>query len=194
MIFRVGPDGRFLIPASAAGPAREVRCALGPGGVVAADAKREGDGATPAGRWPMRRAFYRPDRGEAPKTPLPLQALAPEDGWCDAPADPRYNQPVKLPYPASAETMWREDGLYDLVVVLGYNDDPPVAGRGSAIFLHCARPDFTVTQGCVALARSDLEAVVALARPGDLLEVSLPAEAHARPSRRRQATPALLRR
>ena len=67
--------------------------------------------------------------------------------------------------------LWREDGLYDLVVILGYNDDPPVAGRGSAIFLHVARPDYAPTQGCVALARPDLEAVLALAAPGSVLEI-----------------------
>ena len=100
--------------------------------------------------------------------------IAPDDGWCDAPDDAAYNRPVKLPYPASAERMWRDDGLYDLVVVLGYNDDPPEAGRGSAIFLHLARPDYAPTQGCVALARPDLEAVLALAGPGSALEVLRP--------------------
>jgi L,D-peptidoglycan transpeptidase YkuD (ErfK/YbiS/YcfS/YnhG family) len=174
LIFRVTPDGRFLIPATDETPAREVACVLGPGGVVPAQAKREGDGATPAGRWPMRRALYRPDRGAAPASGLPLAAIRPDDGWCDAPDDPAYNRPVRLPYPASAEAMWREDGLYDVVVVLGHNDDPPVPGMGSAIFLHCARPDFTPTQGCVALARADLEAVLALAGPGSAIEVQAP--------------------
>ena len=172
MIFRTRPGGRLLIPASNAGPAREVRCALGPAGVLAAGRKREGDGATPAGRWPMRRVLFRPDRGSAPRTSLPVQPLAPNDGWCDAPDDQNYNRPVKLPYPASAEAMWREDGLYDLVVVLGHNDDPPVPGLGSAIFLHCARPDFAPTQGCVALARSDLETVLGLAGAGSTLDIA----------------------
>jgi L,D-peptidoglycan transpeptidase YkuD (ErfK/YbiS/YcfS/YnhG family) len=173
MIFRAGADGRFAIPAGPSGPAREVRCALGPTGVVAAPDKREGDGSTPAGRWPMRRVLYRPDRGSAPQTTLPTAAMAPDDGWCDAPADPDYNRPVKLPYPASAERMWREDGLYDIVVVLGHNDDPPVPGMGSAVFLHCARPDFAPTQGCVALQRPDLETVLTLAGLGSVLEVHL---------------------
>ena len=172
MIFKACADGRFLIPAPAAGAAREVRCAFGPAGVVAAGAKREGDGATPAGRWPLRRVLYRSDRGSPPRTGLQVRALEPDDGWCDAPSDPSYNRPVKLPYPASAEAMWREDGLYDLIVVLGHNDDPPVPGRGSAIFLHCARPDVSPTQGCIALRRADLEAVLALAGPGSILEVT----------------------
>lgn len=136
-----------------------MRCALGRGGVRGS--KREGDGATPAGAWPMRRLLYRPDREGAPATRLPVCAIAAQDGWCDAPADPRYNRPVRLPYPATAERMWRADHLYDLVVPLGYNDDPPVAGRGSAIFLHLAHPDYAATEGCVALARSDLLLVLA---------------------------------
>jgi L,D-peptidoglycan transpeptidase YkuD (ErfK/YbiS/YcfS/YnhG family) len=94
-----------------------------------------------------------------------------EDGWCDDPADPAYNRHVRLPYPASAERLWRDDGIYDIVVVLGHNDDPPVAGLGSAIFLHIARPDYPPTQGCVAVAREDLEALLAAAEPGDAVEI-----------------------
>jgi L,D-peptidoglycan transpeptidase YkuD (ErfK/YbiS/YcfS/YnhG family) len=150
---------------------RKVRCALGPTGVIPAAEKREGDGASPAGVWPIRRVLYRPDRRAAPQTELPVEPLSPDDGWCDAPGDPAYNRPVKLPYPASAEAMWRDDGIYDVVVVLGHNDDPPVAPMGSCIFLHLARPDFSPTQGCVAVAREDLEHLLAQARPGDTLEI-----------------------
>jgi L,D-peptidoglycan transpeptidase YkuD (ErfK/YbiS/YcfS/YnhG family) len=165
MIFRAGSDGRFQIGE------RVVPCALGPSGVVEAAKKREGDGATPLGLWPLRRLLYRPDRGPPPRTALPIAPIAPDDGWRDDPADPAYNRPVKLPCAASAERLWRDDGIYDLVVVLGHNDDPPVAGAGSAIFLHLARPGYPPTQGCVALARPDLEAVLALAVPGDALEI-----------------------
>jgi L,D-peptidoglycan transpeptidase YkuD (ErfK/YbiS/YcfS/YnhG family) len=150
---------------------RERRCALGRGGVVEAADKREGDGATPLGRWGLRRVLYRPDRGPAPASALPVQPIAPEDGWCDAPGDPAYNRPVTLPYPASCERMWRDDLLYDIVVVLAHNDDPPVPGLGSAIFLHIAKPDYAPTEGCVALARPDLEALLATAAPGDALEI-----------------------
>ena len=150
---------------------RRVRCALGPAGVVAAADKREGDGASPAGVWPIRRVLYRPDRGPAPDTALPVAPIAEDDGWCDAPEDPAYNRLVKLPYPASAEQMWRDDRLYDLVVILGHNDDPPVRGLGSAIFLHLAKPDYAPTHGCVAVARADLEALLAKAQPGDAVEI-----------------------
>jgi L,D-peptidoglycan transpeptidase YkuD (ErfK/YbiS/YcfS/YnhG family) len=130
------------------------RCAIGRGGV--GEKMREGDGITPAGIWPLRRVLYRADRQNAPKTALPLSPIAADDGWCDAPADKNYNLPVKLPYPASAEELWHADALYDIVVVIGFNDAPVVAGMGSAIFLHVAAKDFAHTEGCVALEKEDL--------------------------------------
>ncbi len=165
MIFAAEADGWFVLPSG------KVRCALGRSGVTPAAAKREGDLASPAGVWPIRRLLYRPDKGPVPATALPAAAIAPDDGWCDAPDDAAYNRPVRLPYPASAERMWRDDHLYDLVLVLGHNDDPPVAGRGSAIFLHLAKPGYAPTEGCVALSRADFEALLAIARPGDAVEI-----------------------
>jgi len=150
---------------------RKVRCALGRSGVKPAADKREGDGASPAGVWPIRRVFYRPDRGPPPATAFELEPISRDDGWCDAPRDPAYNQPVRLPYPASAEHMWLETGVYDIVVVLGHNDDPVVPGMGSCIFLHLSRPDYSPTQGCVAVPRADLEELLSKAMPGDAVEI-----------------------
>ncbi len=138
---------------------RRMRCALGAAGVR--HDKREGDRATPAGVFVMRRLLYRPDRAAPPPTRLAIAPILSDDGWCDDPADPAYNRPVKLPYRAHAERLWRADRLYDLVVVLGHNDDPPVAGAGSAIFLHLAAPDYAPTEGCIALAAEDLRGVLA---------------------------------
>ena len=129
-------------------------CALGRGGCRTD--KREGDGATPIGSWPVRQLLYRPDKGAPPVVSMPKLALAVDGGWCDAPADRNYNRPVHHPYPASAERLWRTDDLYDLIVVLGYNDAPVVAGRGSAIFIHVAQPDLAPTEGCIALTKADL--------------------------------------
>lgn len=137
---------------------RRFRCALGRSGVGAG--KREGDGLTPEGAWPMRRLLYRADRFVRPTTRLPAAALSPDDGWCDDPGDPRYNTPVALPCGARAEALWREDSVYDLIVPLGYNDGPVIAGSGSAIFLHVARAGYAATEGCVALAQADLLAVL----------------------------------
>jgi len=133
-------------------------CVLGRNGIRAD--KSEGDGATPVGRFALKRVLYRGDRLIPPTTRLPIAPLQRDDGWCDAPSDPNYNRPVKLPYNASAETMWRDDALYDVVVVLGHNDDPVVPGAGSAIFLHIAPPDGTPTAGCIGLSKEDLLAVL----------------------------------
>lgn len=166
-VFRVDAADATLFWAGAPAP---LVCALGRGGTVRN--KHEGDGATPVGRWRLRWVYYRPDREAAPRTALPVRAIDPGDGWCDAPADPLYNRPVRLPYPASCEVLRRADGLYDLIVVLGYNDAPVVPGAGSAIFLHVARERFEPTAGCVALAATDLRRLIAAAKPGDVLEIS----------------------
>lgn len=135
---------------------RSMRCAIGRSGVVTAAEKREGDGATPLGSWLMRGLLYRPDQLPDLVTQLPFMPIGQQDGWCDAPGDPNYNRPVRHPYPASAERLWRDDHVYDFIVPLGYNDAPVVPGKGSAIFLHCATPDYTPTEGCVALSHADL--------------------------------------
>jgi L,D-peptidoglycan transpeptidase YkuD (ErfK/YbiS/YcfS/YnhG family) len=135
-----------------------MRAALGRGGLSAA--KREGDGATPIGLFNLRSLWWRADRIAAPDTDLPRFAITPDCGWSDDPADPDYNRAVRLPHPWRHERLWREDGLYDLMAPLGYNDDPPVPGLGSAIFLHVARPDYHPTEGCVALSLADLLALL----------------------------------
>lgn len=129
-------------------------CALGGGGVT--HAKREGDGATPAGHWPLLHGFFRPDRMPRPFCHVPLKPLPDDLGWCDDPRSPLYNRPHKRPVKAAHEVMWRKDGLYDVVFVLDYNISPRRAGRGSAIFLHCAKPGFRPTLGCIALRPQDM--------------------------------------
>ena len=140
------------------------RAALGRAGIRVD--KQEGDNATPAGLLPLRRVLFRADRLPRPRAPVPVALLAPEDGWCDEPLDPAYNRLVRLPFPARHEALWREDDVYDVIGVLGWNDAPPVRHRGSAIFLHLARPDYAPTEGCIALSRPDLLAVLAAGLTG----------------------------
>ncbi len=135
------------------GPLR-MRCALGRAGRRMR--KREGDGASPSGAWRLRQLYYRADRLARPLCGLPSQTIGPRDGWCDDAQDRNYNRAVRHPYLARAEHLWREDGLYDLIVVLGYNDGPRLKDRGSAIFLHCARDGYLPTEGCIAVCRRDL--------------------------------------
>jgi L,D-peptidoglycan transpeptidase YkuD (ErfK/YbiS/YcfS/YnhG family) len=143
--------------------------ALGRAGVVSR--KTEGDGGTPRGRLPLRRLWFRPDRARRPSTGLPLRATRTDDLWCDAPDDRNYNRPVRAPYPASHEKMWRDDDLYDYVVELGWNDGPVIAGRGSAIFMHLARDGMKPTEGCVALQRRDMQRLLPFLGPETVMVV-----------------------
>lgn len=146
-----------------------VPCALGRSGI--SRRKCEGDGATPAGRMALVAVFFRPDRIRRPATNLPVSPLRPDSGWCDDPADRRYNRAIRLPYAARHERLWRSDHFYDIVVVLDYNLAKPLPGAGSAIFLHIAAPDFSATEGCVAIAMPAMRRLLAQARPGSYLEV-----------------------
>ncbi|WP_374308643.1 L,D-transpeptidase [Methylocella sp.] len=144
-------------------------CALGAGGVRRA--KREGDGASPAGSWRLLSGYFRADRLARVPTPLPMRATGARDGWCDDPSSALYNRPVSLPFAGSREEMRRDDGLYDLVVALDYNMAPRRKGRGSAIFLHCAREGFSPTRGCVALRREDLRRLLPRLSPRTTLVI-----------------------
>jgi L,D-peptidoglycan transpeptidase YkuD (ErfK/YbiS/YcfS/YnhG family) len=131
-----------------------IPCALGPAGIVRR--KREGDGGTPAGRFALLWAFYRPDRPRAPAGGVPLKALRRDSGWCEDPSSARYNRPVRVPAGDCTDRMWREDHLYDLAFVLDQNFTRRRKGAGSAIFFHLARPGLTPTAGCVAIRAADM--------------------------------------
>jgi len=146
------------------------QCALGKQGVISADEKREGDNKSPIGHWPMRRVFYRPDRVSCPETELETVAIKNDMGWSDDAKDTKnYNKLVALPYSFSHEKLWRDDNVYDIIVELGYNDDPPIAGKGSAIFMHVKRNDYEGTEGCVALDINHLKQLLKDAKPGDVV-------------------------
>lgn len=129
-------------------------CSLGRTGI--GFGKREGDGATPAGHWRPLKVLYRSDRTRHPRTTLPVSPIRRHDGWCDAIGDRNYNRPVTHPYPVSAERLARDDHLYDLILVIDHNTRPRIQGRGSAVFVHLARPGFAPTEGCIALRERDM--------------------------------------
>ncbi|WP_062732458.1 L,D-transpeptidase family protein [Sphingobium abikonense] len=144
-------------------------CTIGRGGACVAADKREGDGCTPIGRWPLRGVLLRLGRVTAGNIHLPWRWVRADDGWSDDGADLAYNRPVRLPRAFSAESLIRSDDAYDVIVVLGHNDAPPVAGQGSAIFFHLSegRP----TAGCVAVERADMLRLLPLLRPGDVMDI-----------------------
>ncbi len=153
---RVTPDGLLRFQGQV------FRCALGKGGIRPADQKQEGDGATPAALMPLRRVLFRADRlATSPTCAVPREPLAPEDGWCDDPTHRDYNRAIRLPHTARHEELWRADPLYDVIGVLGWNDAPVARNRGSAIFLHVAKPDLAPTEGCVALPLKEVLALLA---------------------------------
>ena len=129
---------------------------IGKAGFIEGMKGKEGDAKTPLGDYQLRWGFYRADRLPVPRSRLNFRALRKNDGWCDAPDHPAYNRFIKLPSEASHEKLWREDGAYDVVLVMSHNDSLPVSGAGSAVFIHLAQPDDRQTLGCVALTPEDM--------------------------------------
>jgi L,D-peptidoglycan transpeptidase YkuD (ErfK/YbiS/YcfS/YnhG family) len=134
--------------------------------------KREGDGTTPLGCFALRQVLYRADRGVRPRSSLPLRAIRGHDGWSEDPGDPNYNRLVKLSPRNTSDCLTRQNHLYDLIIVLGYNDLPRVRGRGSAIFVHLARDGYTPTAGCIGLSRHDLLTLLAHAKRGSRIVIT----------------------
>jgi L,D-peptidoglycan transpeptidase YkuD (ErfK/YbiS/YcfS/YnhG family) len=143
--------------------------ALGRGGVKAN--KREGDGATPRGRFRLKRLWWRNDRHARPRTFLPVRPIRHNDGWCEDPRDRRYNRHVTVPTASNADRLARGDALYDFIIELDHNTRPRVAGRGSAVFIHIARDGFAPTAGCVALTMPALRRLIARLGPHTLIEI-----------------------
>lgn len=138
---------------------------IGRHGYIDQSRGREGDGKTPLGRYHLRFGLYRNDRLPRPHSSLTFRPVRPDDGWCDAPNDPAYNRFIRTPYPARHEALWREDGAYDIFLVMSHNDSPPVPELGSAVFVHIAQPDDRATLGCLAVAPEDMVKLLPKLRP-----------------------------
>lgn len=151
---------------------KEYDCTIGSGGVR--KYKTEGDLCTPIGTFPLRCLFFRPDRLERPETGLNTIPIEPDDGWCNDPKEKKYNAHVKLPRKGSCESLWREDRVYDIIVPIGYNDSPPVASKGSAIFIHITGKDEEPTHGCIALEQNDLLEIVRGINQNTLIKIEEP--------------------
>ena len=150
---------------------QEFTCRCGKSGAIAQDLGREGDAKTPLGDFPLRFGLWRPDRLPRPRSRLAFHPITDADLWCDAPGHPAYNRWVTASFAASHEVLMRDDMAYDIVLVMGHNDSPPVSGLGSAVFIHLDRPDHRSTLGCVAV---EPDAMIRLARdagPGDVVRI-----------------------
>jgi L,D-peptidoglycan transpeptidase YkuD (ErfK/YbiS/YcfS/YnhG family) len=165
------PLGAIRIRTAAGDPRRgwltaagqTVPVALGRGGVRAN--KREGDGGTPKGTFRPRRLWWRADRHPRPSTFLPVRTIRPEDAWCEDPSSRHYNRPIRLQRGRSGDRLRRDDHLYDFIVEIDHNSSPRIAGRGSAVFLHLARENFSPTAGCVSMTRAAMLRLLARLGP-----------------------------
>ncbi len=146
-----------------------IPAALGRSGIRAN--KREGDGATPRGVFRLVRLWYRPDRTPAPRTGLPLRRITPDVAWDEDPASRRYNRPFRRAAGEAGDRLWRDDQLYDLIIELDHNARPRIAGRGSAVFIHIARPGFAPTAGCVALTAPALRRLLGMLGPRTRIKI-----------------------
>jgi L,D-peptidoglycan transpeptidase YkuD (ErfK/YbiS/YcfS/YnhG family) len=143
--------------------------ALGRGGIIAN--KREGDGGTPKGSFRPRRLWWRSDRHPRPQTLLPVRAIGPADAWCEDPADRHYNQPIRLDRYESGDRLTRDDHLYDFIIEIDHNTRPRLASRGSAVFLHLARADFSPTAGCVSMTKGAMLRLLKRLGPETRIEI-----------------------
>ncbi len=142
---------------------RAIPVALGRGGIRAN--KREGDGGTPRGTFRPRQLWWRADRHPRPRSFLPVRAIAPDDAWCEDPTDRHYNRPVRLERGQAGDRLSRQDHLYDFIVEIDHNTRPRITDRGSAVFLHLARPNFAPTAGCVAMTKAAMLQLLARIGP-----------------------------
>ena len=130
------------------------RCALGKGGIK--QKEREGDFITPKGKFKLIKIYYRSDRIKKISSVLKKIKIKKNMGWCDDVSSNYYNKQIKINKKIGHEKLLRKDNLYDIIVVLNYNLDPIIKGKGSAIFLHVAKKNYNKTQGCIALKKNDL--------------------------------------
>ena len=148
---------------------QKVRCAVGRNGV--GEKYQEGDGITPVGQWPLRKLYFRKDKMLAPKTQLEMEAITPQMGWCDAPNHRWYNRVIERPFMHGHERLYRDDDIYDLLIPIGFNDQPVHAGKGSAIFLHLTQHDYAPTAGCIALKKTDFKTLLAQISANMMVEI-----------------------
>ena len=130
------------------------KCSLGKSGI--GEKKIEGDNITPEGTYQIIRVYYRKDRIKKIKAKIKLFEIKKNFGWCDQPNSKFYNRLIDIPNKLSHEKLYRKDNIYDVIIVLNYNMNPTIQYKGSAIFIHVAKRNFTPTKGCVAISKKNL--------------------------------------
>jgi len=146
------------------------QCALGKAGIK--NKKMEGDNITPKGIFEIIKIYYRADKIKDIRTSIKKIKIKKDMGWCDDPNSRFYNKQIKLPTKLGHEKLFRNDDLYDLILVLNYNINPIIKNKGSAIFLHVATKNLDNTKGCIAILKKDLIALLAKIKKNTKIKVS----------------------
>ena len=136
----------------------KIKCAVGKRGIT--DKKLEGDNKTPSGIFRFISIFYRKDRISIAKSHLQKVVIKKNMGWCDDSNSKFYNNLIKFPFLCSAEKLWLTENIYDIIVIISYNINPTIKKKGSAIFLHIAKKNYTPTKGCVAISKKDMKLLI----------------------------------
>lgn len=148
---------------------KDYPCFFGKNGLSVS--KVEGDGKTPIGYFSLGQCFYRADRIQLPETSLSFREITPTDGWCDDQSHPNYNQLVHLPFEGGHEKLYLDEGIYDLVIEILYNNNPALPGKGSAIFWHLQSAMRDYTEGCLAIERGAFLGIIKDLTPGMIIEI-----------------------
>ena len=146
------------------------RCALGKEGVK--KKTMEGDNITPKGIFKIIKIYYRPDKIKKIKTLIKKIKIKKNMGWCDDPSSRFYNKLINLPTKYTHEKLYRNDSLYDLIVVLSYNTNPIIKNKGSAIFIHIAKNSYKKTKGCIALKKKHLIEIISKIKKNTKIKIN----------------------
>ena len=145
------------------------KCSLGKNGVT--KNKIEGDKCTPSGTYRLKQVFYRADRIKKFSTNIKKIKIKKNMGWCDDSSSKRYNQLIMVPNKFSHEKLYRKDGIYDIIVVLNYNMNPVIKKKGSAIFMHIAKKNYSKTLGCIGLKKNDLLEILSKVKKNNKVKI-----------------------
>ena len=136
----------------------KVKCAIGKRGI--SKIKKEGDNRTPKGKYKFKTLLYRKDRVNLIKTSIKKKIITKNMGWCDDPKSNYYNKLIKYPFKYSSEKLYKKNNTYDIILVINYNLNPTISGKGSAIFLHIATKNYKPTKGCIAISKKNMKLIL----------------------------------
>ena len=145
------------------------KCAVGKRGIT--NKKVEGDKCTPRGRFKFKYILYRKERVKNIRSKLKLIPIKKNFGWCDDIRSKYYNRFIKFPFKYRAEKLHLKENIYDIIVVIDYNLKPIKKKKGSAIFLHVAKKNYSPTLGCIAISKISLKNLISMIDKNTFLKI-----------------------